>query len=155
MDSTTSSIASISYWEIPLHNRARKTVRNGRRSSKARPSARAFNQAAPGEVFTPQQPQTIQESGISSALLERLIMKYMFQVGRAPGRGIAGQMKLSFKVIEPIMKQLRSDKQIDLSGTTNTGGSEYVITEVGRERVQETADQCPSASLLFGGQTSP
>ena len=45
-------------------------------------------------------------------------MKYLFQVGMAPSRGIAGQVKLAFKVIDPILKQMRSDKLIDLVGTT-------------------------------------
>jgi len=106
------------------------------------PSSKAFHHVAAGDVFTPRQPQTIQESGVSSALLERLIMKYMFQVGRAPGRGISGQVKLIFKVIEPVLRQLRGDKQIDLSGTTNTGDSEYVITEAGRERGKAYIEEC-------------
>ncbi len=112
----------------------------------ATPTSRpgAFVTPSPGsaEVFTPRQPQTIRESGISAALLERLIMKFMFQVGMAPGRGIAGQMKLSYKVIEPILKQLRTDKQIDLAGTTNTGDSEYVITEAGRLRGKAYIEEC-------------
>lgn len=106
------------------------------------PGATAVSQPAPGDVFTPRQPQTIRESGVSAALLERLIMKYMFQVGMAPSRGIASQMKLSFKVVEPILRQLRSDKQIDLSGTTNTGDSEYVITEAGRARGKAYIEEC-------------
>lgn len=106
------------------------------------PNGSSTGNSAAGDVFTPRQPQTIRESGISGALLERLIMKYMFQVGRAPGRGIAGQMKLTFKVIEPILRQLRTDKQIDLSGTTNTGDSEYVITEAGRSRGKSYIEEC-------------
>ncbi|MEZ6124417.1 MAG: AAA family ATPase [Planctomycetaceae bacterium] len=97
---------------------------------------------ASGEVFTPRQPQSVRESGVSAALLERLVMKYLYQVGMAPSRGIAGQVKLPFKVIEPILKQLRSDKQIDLSGTTNTGDAEYVITDAGRERGKRYYDEC-------------
>ena len=33
-----------------------------------------------------------------------------------------------------ILKQLRVDKNIDLAGTTNTGDSEWVITDLGRDR---------------------
>ena len=69
-------------------------------------------------------------------------MKYLYQVGMASVRNIAGQMKLSFKVIEPIMRQLRTDKQVDLAGTTNTGDSEYVVTESGRERGKRYHDEC-------------
>lgn len=95
-----------------------------------------------GEVFIPRQPQTIRETGVSAALLESLIMKYLFQVGRSPTRGIASQLKLSFKVIEPILRQLRADKNIDLAGTTNTGDSEYVITDLGRERGKRYYEEC-------------
>ena len=94
------------------------------------------------EEFTPRQPQSIRETGVSASLLERLIMKYLYQVGMASVRNIAGQMKLSFKVIEPIMRQLRTDKQVDLAGTTNTGDSEYVVTESGRERGKRYHDEC-------------
>lgn len=94
------------------------------------------------EAFNPRQPQSIRETGITPALLESLIMKYLFQVGRSPTRGIAAQMKLSFKVIEPILRQLRLDKNIDLAGTTNTGDSEYVITDQGRERGKRYYEEC-------------
>lgn len=97
---------------------------------------------AAGDVFTPRQPQSIRETGVSEALIESLIMKYLFQVGRSPTRGIAAQMKLSYKVIEPILRQLRVDKNIDLSGTTNTGDSEYVITDMGRERGKRYYEEC-------------
>ncbi|MCR9197189.1 MAG: AAA family ATPase [Planctomycetaceae bacterium] len=96
----------------------------------------------PGDAFIPRQPQNIRETGVSAALLESLIMKFLFQVGRSPMRGIAAQLKLSFKVIEPILKQLRSEKNIDLSGTTNTGDSEYVITDLGRERGKRYYEEC-------------
>ncbi len=106
------------------------------------PALRQRSRVAPGQPFTPRQPQTIRESGISSSLIERLIMKYMFQVGTVTSRGIASQMKLPFKVIEPILKQLRSDKLIDLAGTTNTGDSEYMVTEAGRDRGKRYHEEC-------------
>ncbi|MEO2015741.1 MAG: AAA family ATPase [Fuerstiella sp.] len=96
----------------------------------------------PGQPFTPRQPQSIRESGISAALIERLIMKYLYQVGLSTSRSIAAQMKLPFKVIEPILKQLRSDKQIDLAGTTNTGDSEFMVTESGRDRGKRYHEEC-------------
>ena len=96
----------------------------------------------PGQVFTPRQPQSIRESGISAALIERLIMKYLYQVGMSTSRSVASQMKLPFKVIDPTLKQLRADKHIDLAGTTSTGDSEYVITESGRERGKRYHEEC-------------
>ncbi len=92
-------------------------------------------------AFTPRQPRTLRETGISSALVEKIIMKYLMQVGTETGRRIAMQLKLPFKVIEPLLKQLRSDKHIDLSGTTSTGDSEFCITDSGRERARRYSDE--------------
>ncbi|MCP4506747.1 MAG: AAA family ATPase, partial [Fuerstiella sp.] len=107
-----------------------------------RKEAQQHSHVVPGQPFTPRQPQSIRESGISAALIERLIMKYLYQVGLATSRGIAAQMKLPFKVIEPILKQLRSDKQIDLAGTTNTGDSDYMVTDAGRDRGKRYHEEC-------------
>jgi hypothetical protein len=41
-----------------------------------------------------------------------------------------------------MFRQLRQDKHIDLSGTTSTGDSEYVITESGRERARRYVEEC-------------
>ena len=77
-----------------------------------------------------------------ASLIERLILKFMFQVGRAPSRQIANQVKLPYKVIEPVLKQLRTDKHIDLAGTTNTGDAEYAVTEAGQERGKRYHEEC-------------
>jgi hypothetical protein len=106
------------------------------------PESEAGSNITTNGEFIPRQPQNIRESGVSAALIERLVMKYLYQVGLAAGRLIAGQMKLPFRVIEPILKQLRSDKQIDLAGTTNTGDSEYVVTEAGRDRGKRYSEEC-------------
>ncbi|MEP3479663.1 MAG: AAA family ATPase [Fuerstiella sp.] len=114
------------------------------RASDPRPaSAPSSAPAKPeGEQFTPRQPQTIRESGVSEALLEQLIMKYLFQMGQSSARAIASQMKLHHKLVEPMLRQLRSDKLLDLSGTSATGDSIYKITEAGRDRGKRYYDEC-------------
>ena len=92
-------------------------------------------------AFTPMQPRTLRETGISSAMVEKIIMKFLLQVGTETGRRIAAQLKLPFKVIDPMLRQLRSDKHIDLSGTTSTGDSEYGITDAGRDRARRYAEE--------------
>ena len=92
-------------------------------------------------AFTPRQPRNLRETGISAAMIEKIIMKFMLQVGTETGRRIAAQLKLPFKVIEPMLKQLRSDKHIDLSGTTSTGDSEFGITDAGRDRARRYAEE--------------
>jgi hypothetical protein len=92
--------------------------------------------------FVPRQPRTIQEASIPPVLVEKIIMRYLFQVGVETGRKIAGQLKLPFKVIEPILKQLRTDKHIDLIGTTTSGDSEFSITDAGRDRARRYSEEC-------------
>ena len=92
--------------------------------------------------FVPRQPRTMREVGVAPATIEKIIMRYLLQVGADTGRRLAGQLRLMFKVIEPMLKQLRSDKHIDLSGTTAAGDSEYCITDAGRERARRYAEEC-------------
>ncbi|MCH2212243.1 MAG: AAA family ATPase [Fuerstiella sp.] len=104
-----------------------------RRPDSARPAA---------GVFTPKQPDSIRASGLSESMIERLILKYLFNVGQRTVRGIAGQIKLPFKILEPLLRQMRSDKHIDLIGTTATGDSEYALTADGRERGKRYMEEC-------------
>jgi hypothetical protein len=100
------------------------------------------------EGFVPRQPRTMREAGIPPAMVEKIIMRFLFQVGIETSRKIASQVKLPYKVIEPMFRQLRQDKHIDLAGTTSTGDSEYVITESGRERARRYIEECS----YFAGQ---
>lgn len=94
------------------------------------------------ETYVPRQPRTMRETGIPPAMIEKIIMRFLFQVGAETSRKIAQQLRLPFKVIEPMLKQLRHDKHIDLAGTTSTGDSEYVITESGRDRARRYTEEC-------------
>ncbi|MFN9721500.1 MAG: AAA family ATPase [Planctomycetota bacterium] len=92
--------------------------------------------------FVPRQPRTMRETGVPPVMIEKIIMRYLFQVGMETSRRIAQQIRLPFKIIEPMLKQLRHDKHIDLAGTTSTGDSEYVITEAGRDRARRYTEDC-------------
>lgn len=99
-------------------------------------------EAPTGGVFTPQQPDSIRASGIGEAMIERLVLKYLYNVGQGTVRGIAAQIKLPFKILEPMLRQMRSDKHIDLVGTTAAGDSQYTVTESGRERGKRYMMEC-------------
>ena len=106
------------------------------------PAERREASKSSSDGFVPRQPRTMREAGIPPVMVEKIIMRYLFQVGIETSRKIANQVKLPYKVIEPMLRQLRQDKHIDLSGTTSTGDSEYVITESGRERARRYVEEC-------------
>jgi len=94
------------------------------------------------DSFVPRQPRNMRETGINAVMIEKIIMRFLFQVGVEASRRVATQLRLPFKVLEPMFKQLRSDKHIDLAGTTSTGDSEYCITESGRDRARRYSLEC-------------
>lgn len=106
------------------------------------PAERREANKSSSDGFVPRQPRTMREAGIPPVMVEKIIMRFLFQVGIETSRKIANQVKLPYKVIEPMLKQLRQDKHIDLAGTTSTGDSEYVITESGRERARRYVEEC-------------
>jgi len=95
-----------------------------------------------GGIFTPQQPDSIRSSGIDESMIERLVLKYLYSVGQGTVRGLVNQIKLPFRILEPMLRQMRSDKHIDLVGTTATGDSQYATTEFGRERGKRYMTEC-------------
>jgi hypothetical protein len=106
------------------------------------PADRRDNGGKKNDGFIPRQPRNLRETSVAPSLIEKIIMRYLFQVGAETSRKIASQIKLPFKVIEPMFKQLRQDKHIDLASTTSTGDSEFVITESGRERARRYTEEC-------------
>ena len=110
------------------------------------PAAGSSSAGGTEAAYFPQQPRTLRDAGVSESLLEKLILKYMYQVGLTAGRAIASQVQLSYKVIEPVLRKLRSDKHIDLVGTTPTGDSQFLVTESGNERARRYTEE----STYFG-----
>ncbi|MFM7864805.1 MAG: AAA family ATPase, partial [Planctomycetaceae bacterium] len=89
------------------------------------------------DSFVPRQPLTLKDAGVTYAVLERIILRFMFSNSAVSGRRIAAQLRLPWKLTEPLLKQLRQEKHIDLSGTTAAGDSEFILTPTGRERARQ------------------
>lgn len=106
------------------------------------PSAERKDGVRAKEGFVPRQPRSMRETDVPPVLIEKIIMRFLLQMGMETSRRIANQVKLPFKIIEPMLKQLRQDKYIDLAGTTSTGDSEFVITESGRDRARRYSEEC-------------
>lgn len=94
------------------------------------------------EPFVPRPPSSLREAGVSDAMAERLILKYLYHTGTATARSVAVQIGLPFTVIDPLLRQLRSDQHIELVGTTASGDSEYTVTESGRDRGKRYTSEC-------------
>ncbi|MEM9703329.1 MAG: AAA family ATPase, partial [Planctomycetota bacterium] len=93
-------------------------------------------------AFRPMCPNTIAESGLTEDEVERLVMKYLLNVGSASGRTVGTQIKLPFTIVDPIVRKLRKAQYLTFSGSAEAGDYHYQITETGRELAGKMVKEC-------------
>jgi predicted ATPase with chaperone activity len=84
--------------------------------------------------FQPQEPSTLKETGLSEALVEDLVLKFLSGVGSESGRGISNVLCLPLGILEDRFTALRNRQEIAPSGAAMLGDHVYRLTEVGRDR---------------------
>jgi predicted ATPase with chaperone activity len=94
------------------------------------------------DSFQPAEPRTLQEAGLSEALVEALICKQLAALGGASGRTLAEQVCLPFGVLEPRFQKLRSRQWLTHKGAAALNDFNYALTEQGREYAQLLQDAC-------------
>lgn len=92
--------------------------------------------------YRPRSPESLDETRLTQDEVERLALKYLLAKGTSSGRGICSQIKLPFTIVDPILKQLKSEQLLAYRGTAEMGDYEYVITDFGRERARRFAEEC-------------
>jgi predicted ATPase with chaperone activity len=94
------------------------------------------------DSFRPAEPRSIEETGLSAALVENLILKYVLLIGSAAGRKIADNICLPFGLLEPILQSLRQRQLLVNSASAQMGDFVYTLTDQGRQRARSNMEQC-------------
>jgi predicted ATPase with chaperone activity len=94
------------------------------------------------ESFRPEQPRTLEEAGLTEALVEGLICKQLAQSGSASGRTLAEHICLSFVLLEPLFQKLRTRQLVTYRGAAALNDHVYVLTDQGREFARQAFDLC-------------
>jgi predicted ATPase with chaperone activity len=94
------------------------------------------------DAFRPAEPKTIEETGLTAALVETLILKYLMLIGSAAGRQVADNICLPFVILEPIYTSLRQRQLIINSGSAQLNDFVYSLTDQGRQRAKSAMEQC-------------
>jgi DNA-binding PadR family transcriptional regulator len=94
------------------------------------------------EPWFPRSPERLEDTGLSASDIERLILKFLLARGSSTGRGVAQQVRLSFGIVDPILRALKYDQLLSFVGTAEMGDYEYAITEMGRERARRYVEEC-------------
>lgn len=89
-----------------------------------RPSGGTGSGADPRRLapkFFPPQPRSIQDTGLSTTMIEELILKALFFAGEMRGSELAQKIKLAQVIIDDVIEGLRKSKYIDLKGGAGMG----------------------------------
>jgi len=92
--------------------------------------------------FFPCEPQSLQESGLTFAEVEGLVLKYLLNCGTAAGRHTASQIKLPFGLIAPIMQKLKTQLLVTYRDTAPMSDYLYELTETGLMRARQRSERC-------------
>jgi predicted ATPase with chaperone activity len=103
------------------------------------------------ELFRPQAPASLEETGLNTDAVQRLALKFLAAKGSSTGRAICNQIRLPFHIVEPVLKHLKQDQLVTFRGAAEMGDYEYAITAMGRERAAAFNEEC----MYFGSAPVP
>lgn len=92
--------------------------------------------------FIPREPANLDDLGLNSDEVERLILKYLLARGSTEGRKIAQRLCLPFGLLSPIFNDLKTLQLVAYRNATSMGDYEYMLTDLGRERARRYSEEC-------------
>jgi predicted ATPase with chaperone activity len=92
-----------------------------------------------GELFTPRAPNSIEEAGLSTTLIEQLVLKNLYFRGEVSGHDLALVLGLRFSVIEPVLEFLKRGRLVEVKRSSGIGtvSAVFAVSDIGRARAKE------------------
>ena len=92
-----------------------------------------------GERFQPKPPASLEEAGVTSSLVEQVILKNLYFRGEVGGRELAKVIGFSFSLIEPALGFLKHERLIETKRSSALGSvsAVFAATDEGRKRAKE------------------
>jgi len=84
----------------------------------------------------------LEEGNISETVIEQIIFRYLLNNGESDGRRVADQLKLPFRMVEPVLTRLKMEQRVAYRSATATGDYVYALTESGRAVARNHASDC-------------
>lgn len=97
-------------------------------------------EAAPVEFrVVPPVPESLEETGIAAALIEQLILKYLYFRGELVGREMTNLLGFQFSLIDEILEMLKRQHYVAVKKSLGMGNISgvFVLTEAGRNLARE------------------
>lgn len=94
------------------------------------------------DTFWPIEATSLEETGLSDAFVDGLMLKTILVVGTLSGRTISERMGLPYRVVEPMLDVLRTRKLVSHVRPAAFNDYYYSLTEAGQKRAQGHLSQC-------------
>jgi predicted ATPase with chaperone activity len=92
--------------------------------------------------FRPQEPATLKDTGLSEALIEDLVLKFLSGVGSESGRAISNNLCLPMGILEDRFVALRQRQEIAPAAAAMLGDHVYRLTDIGKDRALRALREC-------------
>lgn len=88
---------------------------------------------------TPPVPDSLEHTGIAGAVIEQLVLKFLYFQGEMLGRDLAGALGLEFSLIDPLLEGLKRSHTIGVRKSLGMGNSSgiFFLAEAGRAITRE------------------
>ena len=96
----------------------------------------------PSQGYWPRAPRSLVDAGISESEVTSLVLKFLMHRGTEAGFRIAVHLGLKFPVLEPVMRQLKTDKLVVYKSSMTGGDYLYELTDLGRDRGRQLSEAC-------------
>lgn len=94
-----------------------------------------------GDWF-PQEPDDLRKAALADSEVEDLLLKCLNTRSEASGRDLADQVKLPFRLIDPLLQQMKQDQMVAHRGAAMMNDYVYQLTNKGRERAKKLIEHC-------------
>ncbi|MDA7950524.1 MAG: AAA family ATPase, partial [Pirellulaceae bacterium] len=92
--------------------------------------------------YYPREPDSLEETGLNPSEVESLILKFLLTKGDASGRDVVEQIKLPYKIVEPLLQALKHNQHLAYRSAAEMGDYVYALTEIGREKAKRLSEHC-------------
>ncbi|CAK9037518.1 AAA domain-containing protein [Durusdinium trenchii] len=94
-----------------------------------------------GDWF-PSEPENLRSARLTESEVEDLLLKILNARSEASGRDLAEQVKLPFRLIDPMLQQMKQDQMVAHRGASVMNDYIYQLTNKGRERAKKLTEHC-------------
>ena len=94
------------------------------------------------DSFCPVEPVSLEQAGITEALVESLLCKQLAVSGSLTGRALAKEVSLQFVIVSRILDTLRARKIVEHKTTAQLNDFVYSLTEHGVTKAQKLRREC-------------